>query len=155
MGIYAQIALVLAGFGVLVAIATLVFDSRTRKHKGLSREEFIHAFDSDGVPQEILDAVYKFFTWSWFLGNLTIAPDDSLECLADVEDDAALLMKKLGLKPLSEEARVRWNEQIQASRGEPSDAPRFSTHSNPPSQIRTVRDMVLWLDWVRQHQGPA
>jgi len=104
--------------------------------------------------------VYKFYTRSWFFGNLTIAPDDSLERLLnkgeeDVEDDAALLMKKLRLKPPSEDVRLRWNEEIRAARGRPSDAPRFSTDSNPPSPIQTVRDMVLWLDWVGQHQSPA
>ena len=156
MSTYIEIsALVLVGFGALIAIVTFVFDWRRRKHKGVSREEFIRAFATDGIPQEILDAVYRFFTRSWFFGNLTIAPDDSLECEADVEDDAVLLMKKLGLKPPSEEVRLSWNEEIRASRGRPSDAPRFSTDSNPPSPIQTVRDMVLWLNWVRQHQNPA
>ncbi|HZP17563.1 MAG TPA: hypothetical protein VFB00_06345 [Terriglobales bacterium] len=155
MSTYIEIAaLVLVGFVVLIAIAAFVFDLRRRKHKGVSREEFIRAFARDGIPREILDAVYKFFTRSWFFGKLTIAPDDSLEIEADVEEDAALLMKKLGLKPPSEEARLRWNEQIQTSRGRSSDAPRFSMDSNQPSPIQTVRDMVLWLDWVRQHQNP-
>lgn len=159
MSIYIGIPLVLAGSGVVIAIATLVFDVRRRKHRGVSREEFVRAFAQTGTPA-IPEAVYNFYTRSWFFGNLTIAPDDSLERLfnegeQDVEDDALLLMKKLGLKPPSEEARLRWNEEIRASRGRPSDAPRFSTDSNPPSPIQTVRDMVLWLDWVRQHQTPA
>lgn len=160
MSTYIEIAvLVLAGFGVFIAIAAFVSDLRRRKHGGVSREEFVRAFAQTGAAA-IPEAVYKFYTRSWFFGNLTIAPDDSLERLLnkgeeDVEDDAALLMKKLGLKPPSEEVRLRWNEEIRTSRGRPSDAPRFSTDSNPPSPIQTVRDMVLWLDWVRQHQSPA
>jgi hypothetical protein len=159
MSIYIGISLVLAGSGVVIAIATLVFDVRRRKHRGVSREEFVRAFAQTGTPA-IPEAVYNFYTRSWFFGNLTIAPDDSLERLfnegeEDVEDDAALLMKKLGLRPPSEEVRLRWNEEIRTSRGKPSDAPRFSTDSNQPSPIQTVRDMVLWLDWVRQHQNPA
>jgi hypothetical protein len=152
-------ALVLVGFGIVIAIAAFVFDSRRRRHRGVSQEEFVRAFTQTGTP-DIPEAVYRFYTRSWFFGNLTIAPDDSLERVLkkgeqDVEDDTVLLMKKLWLKPPSEEARVRWSEQIQTSRGRPSDAPRFSNDSNPPSPIQTVRDMVLWLHWVRQHQGPA
>jgi hypothetical protein len=160
MSIYVEIcALVLAAFGIFIAIAAFVFDLRRRKHRGVSREEFVRTFTQTGTP-DIPEAVYRFYTRSWFFGNLTIAPDDSLERVLnkggqDVEDDAVLLMKKLGLKPPSEEARMRWNEQIQTSRGKPSDAPRFSMDSNPRSPIQTVRDMVLWLDWVRQHQNPA
>jgi hypothetical protein len=160
MSIYFKIsALVLAAFGVVIAIAAFVFDLRRRKHRGLSREEFVRAFTQIGTP-DIPEAVYRFYTRSWFFGNLMIAPDDSLERVLnkgeqDVEDDAVLLMKKLGLKPPSEDARLRWDEQIQISRARPSDAPRFSVDSNQPSPIQTVRDMVLWLDWVRQHQKPA
>ncbi len=159
MSIYVEIsALVLTGFGVLIAIATFVFDLRRRKHIGLSREEFVRVFAQSGAP-DIPEAVYKFYTRSWFFGNLRIAPDDSLEHLLnrggeDIEDDAMLLMRKLGLKPPSEEVRLRWIERILTSRGRPSDAPRFATDSNQPSPIQTVRDMVLWLDWVRQHQEP-
>ena len=159
MSIYIGISLVLAGSGVVIAIAALVFDVRRRKHRGVSREEFVRAFAQTCTPA-IPEAVYNFYTRSWFFGNLTIAPDDSLERLfnegeQDVEDDAALLMKELRLKPPSEEVRLRWNEEIRTSRGRQSDAPRFSTDSNPPSPIQTVRDMVLWLDWVRRHQSPV
>jgi hypothetical protein len=123
-------ALVLVGFGVFIAIAAFVFDLRRRKHRGVSREEFLRVFAQTGTP-DIPEAVFRFYTRSWFFGNLTIAPDDSLERVLnkgeqDVEDDAVLLMKKLGLKPPSEEARLCWNEQIQTSRGRPSNAPRFS-----------------------------
>ncbi len=93
MSIYIGISLVLAGSGVVIAIATLVFDVRRRKHRGVSREEFVRAFAQTGTPA-IPEAVYNFYTRSWFFGNLTIAPDDSLERLfnegeQDVEDDAA------------------------------------------------------------------
>jgi hypothetical protein len=153
-----SIAFVVGGFVLFIGVATLLSDLRRRKHEGVSREEFVRAFGQTGTP-DIPEAVYKFYTRSWFFGNLTIAPDDSLERVLnkgeqDVEDDAALLMKKLGLKPPSEEVRLRWNEEIRASRGR-SDTPRFSTDRNLPSPIQTVRDMVLWLDWVRQHQSPV
>lgn len=151
------IAVVVGGLAAFLAIATLVFDLRRRKHKGVSGEEFIRAFSHTGTPEDIPDAVYKFYTRSRFFRNLTIAPDDSLKDLlnegeADIEDDAMLLMKKLGLSPPAEEVRLRWNEQTRASRGTSLAPPRFSMDSSQSSPIQTVRDMVLWLDWVRQHQ---
>jgi hypothetical protein len=87
-------ALVLVGFGVFIAIAAFVFDLRRRKHRGVSREEFVRAFAQTGTP-DIPEAVFRFYTRSWFFGNLTIAPDDSLEHVLnkgeqDVEDDAVL-----------------------------------------------------------------
>jgi hypothetical protein len=124
----------------------------------VSREEFVRAFAQTVTP-DIPEAVYKFYTRSWFFRNLRIAPSDSLEQLfnsgeEDIQVDAMFLMRELGLKPPSEEVRLRWNEEIRAPRGRPSGAPRFSTDLTPPP-IQTVRDMVLWLDWVRQHQKPA
>lgn len=153
------IAVVLAAFALFVGIAALVFDLRRRKHKGVLREEFIQAFADSRIPQEIPEAVYTFYTRSWFFGNLTISPDDSLENLfneseEDVEEDAVLLMKKLGLKAPSEEARLQWNEEIRISRGRSSLYPRFSMDSSQPAPIGKVRDMVFYLDWVRRHQEP-
>jgi len=160
MSIYVEIsALVLAGFGILIAISTFALDLRRRKHRGVSREDFVRAFAQTSTP-DIPEAVYKFYTRSWFFRNLRVAPDDSLEHLLnqgeeDIEEDAMLLMKKLGLKPPSEEVRLRWIEEIQGSRARQADVPRFSMDSNQPSPIQTVRDMVLWLHWVRQHQNRA
>jgi len=160
MSIYVKVsALVLAAFGIFIAIAAFVFDWRRRKHRGVSQEEFVRAFTQIGASN-IPAAVYRFYTRSWFFRDLTVAPDDSLERVLnkgeqDIEDDAALLMRELGLKPPSGEARVRWNERIQTSRRTSLGAPKFSGESSLRSPIQTVRDMVLWLEWVRQHQDPT
>ena len=60
----------------------------------------------------------------------------------DVEDDAVLLMKKLGLKPPSEEARLRRNQQIQTSRGRHRQMPRDSLWIR--IRRRRSRPCVIW-----------
>lgn len=149
----------LAAFLVFIAVVKLVFDLRMRKHHGVPRDEFLRAFSGE-IPTEIPAAVYDYYKKMVNFKEFSVAPEDTYVVLhkgeEDIEDDAGFLMKKLGLKPPSEEARLRWNEQIRTLRATPPLTPGFSVDSTRWMQpIQTVRDMVLWLNWVRQHQENA
>jgi hypothetical protein len=147
----------LAAFVVFTAIVKLVFDLRMRKHHGVSRDEFLRAFSGTEIPTEIPAAVYDYYKKMVIFKEFCVAPDDTYETLhkgeEDIEDDARFLLKKLGLKSPSEEVRLRWTEQTQTARAKSLSTPRFSVDSTRWMQsIQTVRDMVLWLNLVSQHQ---
>jgi hypothetical protein len=147
----------LAAFVVFIAVVKLVFDVRMRKHHGVSRDEFLRAFSDTEIPAEIPAAVYDYYKKMVNFKEFSVAPDDTYEMLhkgeEDIEDDARFLMKKLKLRPPSEEVPLQWTEQTQTARATSLSAPRFSVDSTRWMQsIQTVRDMVLWLNFVRQHQ---
>ena len=144
----------LAFFAVALVCGQLMF----RKHRGVSREDFIKAFSDTEVPAEIPATVYDFYKKGVVFKDFSVAPDDTYDealhkCEEDIEDDAGFLMKKLGLRPLSLELQQQWSEQVLDSRSKSQRGPSFSADSTKLLQpIQTVRDMVLWLNWVRQHQ---
>lgn len=87
------------------------------------------------MAPEIPAAVYDYYKSQAISKKFSLAPDDNYEEVLsegneDIDDDAAFLMKKLGLKI-------------------PSDAESVQ----PDTRIRTLRDMVRWLDKLRQHQA--
>ena len=66
--------------------------------------------------------------------EFSMAPDDDYEQVLskgdeDIDDDARFLIKKLGMR-----------------------MPPGYASARSETRIRTLRDMVLWLNWVRQHQ---
>ena len=148
-------------FVLFIGVVKLIFDMRLRNRHGISRDEFVRAFSDVDIPAEIPVAVYDYYKKGVIFEQFGIAPDDDYEDVLhkgeeDVEDDARFLIQELGLKPPSEETRLRWNEQIQTLRARSPVAPRFSADSTHLMQpIRTIRDMVLWLNWVRQNQKAA
>lgn len=120
-----------AGFVVL----TIHYQARLRRKRGLSRDQFAEAFRKDGVPYRIAAAVYDYY--SSFAGDrgYAVSPDDTYEGLLleseeDVLDDAERLVKQLRMRP-----------------------PTELTLSGGSSPFKTIRDMVLWLDSVRQQQS--
>jgi hypothetical protein len=118
-----------------IAIAFLIGQRRLGKHRGVSREEFIRAFAATKIPTEIPAAVYDYYKSRVVSKEFSVAPDDNYEQVLcegdeDIDDDAAFLIKKLGFKML------RDGESVQ-----------------PETRVRTLRDMVHWLDKVRQHQA--
>ncbi len=122
---------VAAGF-VTLAVA---YQIRLRRKRGLSRDEFAAVFQREGVPYKIAAAVYDYY--SSFAGSrgYAVSPDDTydgllLESDEDVLDDAKRLVKQLRMR-----------------------LPDETTSPVSASLFKTVRDMVLWLDWVRQHQA--
>lgn len=143
---------------VFFAVALCVGQMMFRKHRGLSREDFIKAFSETEMPAEIPGTVYDFYKKGTIFKDFSIAPEDTYdealhECEEDIEDDARFLMKELDLKPPSLELQQQWSEQVLHSRAKSRLTPKSSVDSTKLLQpIQTVRDMVLWLNWVRQHQ---
>ena len=104
----------LAAFVVFIAVVKFVFDMRMRKHHGVSRNEFLSAFSGTEIAPEIPAAVYDYYKKMVNFREFSVAPDDTYEMLhkgeEDIEDDARFLMKKLWLKPPSEEIRIAVDE---------------------------------------------
>jgi hypothetical protein len=116
---------------VVITIIALFGQRRLGKHRGVSREEFIRAFKNEGITLEIPAAVYDYYKSLVFSKHFSVSPDDDYEHVLskgndDVEDDAVFLMKKLGVNQ-----PTRYTAQLSEAK------------------IRTVRDMVRWLDCVR------
>jgi hypothetical protein len=122
--------------GVLVVIATWTFVDQVRlaRHRGISREAFIDEFHKENVPPEIPAAVYDHYRSLSHSRRFSVAPDDSFDkvfrqCHEDIDDDAEDLARKLNLQLPIEMVLRKW-----------------------PAPLRTLRDMVLWLDWIRQQR---
>ncbi len=129
--------LIVAGVAAAIwfPIVWLVDQRKLRHHRGVSRQDFIQAFAADSVTQEIPAAVYDYYKQQVVFKEYSVAPDDDYEATLskgdeDIDDDAAFLMKRLGLKRPS---------SFSAARAE--------------TRIKTLRDMVHWLNWLLQHQG--
>ncbi len=128
--------LYLAGVSIVILfVGWVIADQvRLRHRKGLSRDQFIAGFSAQGIPNKIPAAVYDHYS-SFAVGRkYLVSPDDNYEAVLregaeDIDDDAEQLLKKLNLQVPTESARRDW-----------------------PSPLETVRDMVLWLDWVRRQQ---
>ena len=129
------VAVVMLIFVPVLAIISAVHQRQIGEHRGISRDEFVSVFGNVGVPADIPGAVYDYYKSQVFAKGFSVAPDDEYEQVlsegdAEIHGDAMALMKALGMKkPLDYAAK----------------------YSETP--IRTLRDMVLWLDWVRQHQA--
>jgi hypothetical protein len=126
----------LAAFAGFIAVVKLVFDLRMRKHHGVSREDFVKTFSGLDVPTEIPEAVHDFYKRMVMFKSFGVAPDDTFEELRmgdeDINDDRRFLLKELRMELPSQPVR------------DECDKP-----------LRTLRDMVLWLNWVRQRQEGA
>ena len=126
---------ILAAFVIFTVAATIVFQWRMRKHRGVSREEFIAAFADAAIPTDIPAAVYDFYKKRVMFKRFTVAPDDSFDKTFhmihdDVDDEGARLVRKLGMELPIEPVLREWKKPVE-----------------------TLRDMVLWLNWIRQHQS--
>jgi hypothetical protein len=143
---------------VAIAIAFVRVHRHLGKNRGVSREEFIGVFADTAISADIPGAVYDFYKARVLSNKFSLAPDDDYEIAfcegdEDIDDDARLLMKTLGLRPPSEEVRLQWAEQMLAARQKPPVTVTLTADSSRWMQpIQTVRDMVLWLEWIRQHQ---
>jgi hypothetical protein len=119
---------------VLIAIAWIAGQFRMRGHRGVTRDQFVDAFAGTPIPPEIPAAVYDYYKAEAVFKEYSISPEDDYNCTLskgdeDIDDDARFILKRLGLKIPGDYAAVR-----------------------AETQIRTLRDMVHWLDWVRTHQ---
>src|ERR1700688_1445493 len=125
---------ILVAFVVFIVIATLVSHFRMRRHPGVPRDEFIRTFTDLNVPVAISAAVHDYYKSGVIFKKFGVAPDYSYEDVfhkgdEDIDDDAQHLVKRLGLTLPPTKVREQWTKQI-----------------------KTVRDMVLWLNWVKEHQ---
>lgn len=119
---------------VVIAIAWITGQLKMRGHRGVSRAQFLAAFADTPIPHEIPAAVYDYYKAEVVFKEYSVSPDDDYDNTLskgdeDIDDDARLLLKRLGFKVPPEYASAR------------AEFP-----------IRTLRDMVHWLNWVRTHQ---
>lgn len=126
---------ILGGIFAVIAIWSLGDQLRLARHRGVSRESFIEEFRKDSVPPEIPGAVYDHYRSLCRFKGFSVAPDDAFDRVFhqvhdDVDDDAEELAKKLNI-----------------------DLPIEAVLRECPTPLRTLRDMVLWLNWVRQRQA--
>jgi hypothetical protein len=108
---------------------------RQRKTADFTREKFINSFRPLGVPDAIPAAVFDHYTSHGVWKDFPLSPEDTYSKVLtddpeDIESDARILVERLGLLFLPEYIRREYGD-------------------NP---FVTVRDMVLWLDWIREHQ---
>jgi hypothetical protein len=113
------------------------YQKRLRSHKGWPREQFVSQFAEEGVPRTVAEAAYDYYKAQSLDASFTLAPDDSLWSVfrhspEDIDDDAAAIARNLDLTLPSEAILRQW-----------------------PSPLYRVRDVVMWLNWVAQHQPPS
>jgi hypothetical protein len=108
---------------------------RERQSNGFSREEFIGAFRQLGIPDNMPTAVYDYYcsleAWKNFpFSSNDTYPEVLRQAPEDMQNDRIAIVDRVGLQLAPEYIRREWGEK----------------------PIETLRDMVLGLDWVRQHQ---
>jgi len=118
-------------------IGAALYEKRLRRFKGWPEREFVDEFARAGVPPKVATAVYEYYRSHSPDPLFTVAPTYSLWGVfrhsgEDVDDDAERIAKRLGLRLPPEAILREW-----------------------PVPPATVRDMVMWVDWVRQHQPGA
>ncbi|MFO0500700.1 MAG: hypothetical protein ACK527_00680 [Acidobacteriota bacterium] len=123
------VAISLAAIGVI----TIRGQRQLGKHRGVTRDEFIRAFPS--VPASVSGSVFDYYKSQVWAKEFSIGPEDSYEHVLsegdeEIDDDVQELVKRLGFSMPANYA-VRRSE----------------------TSIKSVKDMVHWLDWVRQHQS--
>jgi hypothetical protein len=126
--------ILLASVIVTVFVSLTALDRRRlRRRTGMSKSEFVHAFAEQAVPDSIAIAVYDYYSSVAFGDRVAISPDDNFEDLRvgqdDLDDDLQRLVQRLGL-----------------------EMPSSVVLKDSPFPIRAIRDVVLWLNWVRTHQ---
>lgn len=124
--------------GVIVAQLRLRGLRHERQGKGFTREKFINAFHELGVPDDIPAAVYDYYTSQKAWKDFPFYPDDAYSEVLhddpeDLDRDALALIQRLEMLLLPERILREYGDK----------------------PIKTLRDMVLWLDWVRQNQPAA
>lgn len=127
----------IAGAIVLLLIGGAVYYQLklNQRKKGWTREAFVAEFQRLQIPVEVSRAVYDHYCRNSVLRSYRVSPDDSLGAVYaashDEVDDVALeLCGRLGIELPSESVLRQW-----------------------PTPLQTVRDMVLWLNWVRTHRS--
>jgi hypothetical protein len=137
----AMIFYILCGTILLASLLTLLRYFKLRKVRrqregeDFTRENFIDSFRPLGVPDAIPATVFDHYTSHGVWKEFPLSPDDTYSKVLtddpeDIESDARVLVERLGMLFLPEYVRREYGAK----------------------PFVTVRDMVLWLDWIRQHQ---
>jgi hypothetical protein len=137
MGLVYIFGVFLLFIGVWVAVDQLKLRRlrRQRQGHGFTREQFVDVFRPLGVPEKIPSNVFDYYASHGVWKSFPYSPDDAYSQVLcddpdDIEDDARALVERLGMQIPPEYVRREYGEK----------------------PIKTLRDMVLWLDWIRQHQ---
>jgi hypothetical protein len=107
----------------------------SRQASGYNKERFVAAFRELGIPDNIPETVYQYYGSQRAFRDFPFAPDDKYsevlhDAPDDIDEDALALLDRLGFLLLAERVRREYGDK----------------------PINTLRDMVVWLDWMRQHQ---
>jgi hypothetical protein len=127
--------LFLIGVGIIWNAIRVRRLRREREGKDFGREQFIKTFRPLGIPDNVPAMVYDYYASQEAWKGFPFSPDDSYSKVmcADPEDtdnDVTMIADRLGMLIPPEYIRREYG--------------------NRP--VETLRDMVLWLDWMRQHQ---
>ena len=111
---------------------------RERQANGSRRDQFIETFRQVKIPDNIPATVYDYYGSQKAWKDFPFTPDDRYSEILhddpdDLDDDATALVRQLGMLIPSESMRRVYGDK----------------------PIKTLRDMVLWLDWIRQQQPTA
>jgi hypothetical protein len=129
------------GFVLFVAIWVVVdrirlqMLRRQRQTNAFSRDQFIETFRQLEIPDIIPSTVYNYYGSQKAWKNFPFSPDDKYSEVLhddpdDLDEDASALVQRLGMILPTEQTLRHYGDK----------------------PIKSLRDMVLWLDWVRQHQ---
>lgn len=102
---------------------------------GWTREAFVEEFQQLGVAASLAQAVYDYYQKHSVLRSFRVGPDDDLDRFYDasheeIDEAAEELSAALGIRLPNESVLREW-----------------------PNPIRTVRDVVMWLDWVSKRSN--
>ncbi len=123
--------------GVMVGasgLAWLAHLGQLRKHRGLSREQFVEHFEATGILPATAGAVYDQFQSLGFWKQFRPSPADTLEGTfktvdEDVEENLKDILTRLEIEMPDSGTLQAW--------GDP---------------IKTLSDVVRWVDWVSKKQ---
>ena len=105
-----------------------------RKTGGLSRDRFVSKLEARAVDPSVAGAVYDHYKKDSEVPDYLVSPKDEVDedywlVDEDLEDDLAEIVRECSLELPPEDARREWSKPL-----------------------RTVEDVVLWVDWVRRRQ---
>jgi len=127
----------LSGLAIFAGLSWLLYLHNLKQHKGSTRAEFIEHFGTSEATPEISGVVYDHFqklgVWQGFQPKWS----DTLECTykavdEDVDDNLKEILQQLGY-----------------------EMPHSGTLSEWVSPLKTLEDVVQFINWVRTKQNPS
>lgn len=117
---------------VALYVIWLIFDERKlRRHRGVSREEFVAHFMSEGIPETISGTAYDLYKRHAFSNSFSPEPDMNIaealnEDEEEVEDALLEMLKHLKIQKPSEDDLLSWTG----------------------GKVETIGDLVRWIYWA-------